>query len=240
MKTRLILVRHAEAEGNKVRKFHGWTDSSITEKGHLQAQRVAERLKDVDIDVLYSSSLTRTLQTAEYISMVKSLPIIRTDKLKEINGGDWEGQTWLELQEKWPEAHETWENRPHEHKMPNGESMEEFQGRLICEVMKIIKANSGRNICIVTHGTAIRALLCHFRACSLEEMINVAWCDNTAITILDYEEPYFTTVVEGDATHLGSDLGTIVNQDWWEDYMKKVREREEKRIILKEDKSDVQ
>jgi len=37
--------------------FHGWTDSSITERGHLQAQRVAQRLKDVDIDVIYSSSL---------------------------------------------------------------------------------------------------------------------------------------------------------------------------------------
>jgi probable phosphoglycerate mutase len=237
MKTRLIFVRHAEAEGNKIRKFHGWTDSGITEKGHLQAQRVAERLKDVEMDILYSSSLARTLQTAEYISVVKGLPIHRTDKLKEINGGDWEGQSWTELQEKWPESHDTWENRPHEHKMPNGESMQEFQERLVAEVMQIIRANEGKTVCIVTHGTAIRALICHFRACSLEEMVNVAWCDNTAITIMDYEEPYFTTVVEGDATHLGSDLGTIVNQDWWEDYMKKVKDREAKR--LQEEKTDV-
>lgn len=229
MKTRLIFVRHAEAEGNKIRRFHGWTDSDLTERGHLQAQRVADRLKDVDIDVLYSSSLKRTLQTAGYISVAKGLPIVRTDKLKEINGGDWEDSTWEELQERWPEAYDTWDNRPHEHKMPNGESMEEFQERLVKEVMAIIHANTGRNICIVTHGTAIRALICHFRACTLKEMVNVAWCDNTAITILDYEEPYFTTLTEGDAGHLGSDLGTIVNQDWWVDYMKKVKEKEEER-----------
>lgn len=229
MKTRLIFVRHAEAEGNKSRHFHGWTDSCITERGYLQAKRVAERLNGMDIDVLYSSSLKRTLQTAEYISAVKGLPIIRTDKLKEINGGDWEGLTWAELQERWPDAYETWENDPHKHQMPNGESMEEFQKRLVDEVMHIIRQDIGKNICIVTHGTAIRALICYFRACSLEEMINVAWCDNTAITIMDYEDGLFTTVTEGDAVHLGNDLGTITGQDWWEDYMRKVKERERKR-----------
>jgi len=232
MKTRLILVRHAEAEGNKSRHFHGWTDSCITERGHLQAKRVAERLNEMDIDVLYSSSLKRTLQTAEYISAVKSLPIIRTDRLKEINGGDWEGMTWAELQERWPEAYETWENNPHKHQMPNGESMEEFQTRLVDEVMQIIHQNKGKNICIVTHGTAIRALICHFRACDLEEMINVAWCDNTAVTIMDYEDGLFTTVTEGDSTHLGNDLGTITGQDWWEDYMRKVKEREKERELV--------
>lgn len=229
MRTKLIFVRHAEAEGNKIRRFHGWTNSSITERGHLQAQRVADRLKDMDIDVIYSSSLTRTLQTAEYISMVKGLPIIRTDKLKEINGGDWEDLPWDELQERWPEAYETWDNSPHAHQMPNGESMEEFQKRLVDEVMHIIQQNTGKNICIVTHGTAIRALICHFRACMLEEMINVAWCDNTAVTIMEYDDGVFTTITEGDATHLGSDLGTITNQDWWVEYMKKVKEKERNR-----------
>jgi broad specificity phosphatase PhoE len=91
--------------------------------------------------------------------------------------------------------------------------------------MYIIRQNEGKNICIVTHGTAIRAMICHFRACTLEEMINVAWCENTAITMIDYEDGVFSIVTEGDASHLGEDLGTIVNQDWWEDYIKKVKSR---------------
>src|SRR5690242_19842054 len=122
MKTRLIFVRHAEAEGNFKRIFHGWSDGEITEKSHIQAAKVAERLKEVDIDVLYSSSLKRTLQTAGYISEAKSLPIIRTDKLKEINGDDWEGQRWDVLPQKWPEEYDTWENKPHLHRMPGGET----------------------------------------------------------------------------------------------------------------------
>ena len=223
MRTRLIFVRHAEAEGNVIRRFHGWTDGGITENGHKQAQRAAERLKDVDIDVLYSSSLKRTLQTCEYISKVKNLPIIRTDKMKEINGGDWEGKLWEELEGIWPEEHDTWENRPHEHKMPNGESMIEFQKRLLNEVHRIIGDNKGKNICIVTHGTAIKAMMCCFKDCGLKNMVNIPWYDNTSISIIDYEDDKFSVVMEGDASHLGKELSTLQNQEWWTEYMKKFK-----------------
>ncbi len=221
MKTTIIFVRHAEAEGNLYRIFHGWTDSGITEKGHVQAKKAAERLKDVNIDVLYSSSLKRTIQTAQYIADIKGLPIIRTDKLKEINGGDWEGEKWEDLPNIWPDEYHTWENAPHIHRMPNGETMEEFQERLKNEVMYIIENNKGKNICVVTHGTAIRALMCHFFHLNLEEMINVKWYDNTAISIIDYEEGRFKVILEGDASHLGLELSTIQNQKWWKDYMEK-------------------
>ena len=220
MKTRLIIIRHAEAEGNSKRHFQGWTDGKLTEKGHIQAKRVAERLRGTDIDVLYSSSLTRTLQTASYISEIKNLPIIRTDKLKEINGGDWEDVRWDELPERWPEQYDTWENWPHLHAMPNGETMEEFQLRLIEEIKLIIDENKGKNICIVTHGTAIKALMCHFRSCSLVEMFNIQWCDNTAVTIIDYENGAFDILLEGDSSHLDRELSTIWNQDWWEETRK--------------------
>ncbi|NJD03904.1 MAG: histidine phosphatase family protein [Ruminiclostridium sp.] len=224
-KIRLIIVRHAEAEGNYKRLFHGWSDGEITEKGHIQAARVAERLKDFKIDVLYSSSLKRTLQTAGYISKVKNLPIIRTDKLKEINGGDWEGQPWDILPQKWPEEYKTWENTPHLHRMPNGETMKEFLNRLIEEIKHIISMNKGKHVCIVTHGTAIKALLSFFKSCELEEMFNVKWCDNTAITIIDFENDKFTMILEGDSSHLDNELSTIRNQDWWDDYIKKLDEK---------------
>lgn len=227
MKTRVIFVRHAEAEGNLNRIFHGWTDADITEKGHAQAKKAAMRLMNMKIDVLYSSSLKRTLKTAQYISNVKNLPIIRTDKLKEINGGDWEGKKWEELPHLWPKEYDTWENSPHLHKMPNGETMEEFQKRLIDEVLYIIKNNMGKNICVVTHGTAIRSLMCHFKGCNLEGMIDIKWYDNTSITIVEFLDGEFEVVMEGDASHLEDELSTIKNQEWWKDYMVKYEGRRE-------------
>lgn len=227
MKTRLIIVRHAEAEGNYNRLFHGWYDSKLTEKGHKQAKRVAERLADIPIDVLYSSSLTRTLQTAQYIADKKQLPIIRTDKMKEINGGDWENKTWEEIPKIYPKENYTWENEPHTHQMPNGECMTEFYERILEEVKSIINKNSGKNICIVTHGTAIRAILCRFYGQTLEYMKNVYWHDNTSVTVVDYddEKDAFEVLMEGDAEHLEFELSTIQNQDWWQSYMEEKRKQ---------------
>ena len=221
MKTTLIFIRHAEAEGNINREFHGFTNSPITEKGHKQAQLVAKRLEDISMDVLYSSSLKRTLQTAQYIADVKQLPIIRTDKLKEINGGDWEGKLWDELPNLWPIEHKTWEHEPHVHQMPNGESMVGFQNRLIEEVMKIVLDNQGKNIGVVTHGTAIKAMMCRFLHKELEEMVNIRWFDNTSVTIVEFENDRFNVVLEGDASHLDKSMSTIQNQAWWEDYEKR-------------------
>lgn len=224
MKTRLIIVRHAEAEGNIKRIFHGWTDSDITEKGHKQAKLAAKRLADMKIDVIYSSSLKRTLKTAQYIADIKNLPIIRTDKLKEINGGDWEDCGWHELPEKWPEHYDTWENSPHIHVMPNGESMVELQERIVSEIETIISKNKGKSICIVTHGTAIKSLMCHLKGCSLEDIITIPWYDNTAITIADYEDGVFNILVDGDTSHLTDELSTIKNQEWYKNYNNKYLE----------------
>ncbi|NLI58882.1 MAG: histidine phosphatase family protein [Clostridium sp.] len=221
MKTTLIFVRHAEAEGNLNRIFHGWTDADITEKGHIQAKLAAESLKNRKIDVIYSSSMKRTIKTAEYIAKLKNLPIIRTDKLKEINGGEWEDKRWDDLQELWPEEYDTWQNSPHSHKMPNGENMVEFQKRLIDEVEYIIKNNKGKNICIVTHGTAIRTLVCYFFQWDLSEMIKIKWYDNTSITIVEHDGNGYNVILEGDVSHLGKEFSTIENQEWWIEYNKK-------------------
>jgi broad specificity phosphatase PhoE len=220
-KTRLIIIRHAEAFGNYLREFHGWTDSEITKKGHIQAKRLADRMKDERIDVIYSSTMKRTMQTASYIAEVKELPIIRTDKLKEINGGDWEGKTWDELPHRWPKEYQTWENTPHLHRMPNGESMEEFTTRLKKELDYIIQNNSGKSICVVTHGTAIKTLMCVFRKLEPERIIDIAWYDNTSVTMLDYENGEYDVIMEGDTSHLGKEYSTIENQEWWEEYKKR-------------------
>lgn len=227
MKTRVIFVRHAEAEGNINRLFHGWYDSKITAKGHEQAKKVAERLDSMPIDIIYSSSLTRTLQTAQYIADIKQLPIIRTDKMKEINGGDWENKSWDELAAIYPKENYTWEKEPHLHQMPNGENVVDFYERLMKEVNNIINQNLGKNICIVTHGAAIRTMLCRFYGCTLEHMMNIGWHDNTSLTIVDYdnERDEFEVLMEGDTDHLDFELSTIQNQEWWQSFMEEKRKQ---------------
>ena len=116
------------------------------------------------------------------------------------------------------------------HQMPNGESMKEFQTRIVDEFKYIINNNKGKNICIVTHGTAIKSLMCVFYHCNLEEMVNFPWYDNTSVTIIDHETENhetdkFTIVTEGDTSHLSKEMKTLENQEWWLDERLKTGER---------------
>lgn len=225
MKTTMIIVRHAEAVGNRIREFHGWTDEGITDRGKLQAQQVAERLKDTPIDVIYSSVLKRTRETAEHIAKVKGLPINTREDLKEINGGLWEGMRWDDLIAKYPKEYDLWENKPHLHQMPEGENMREFQQRVVNAVRDILRMEQGKNVCIVTHGTVIRALVCWFKGWELEDIVKVPWCDNTAVTVVIQEGDCFSIAVEGDASHLDETTSTFQNQQWYSEYREKFNQQ---------------
>ncbi|MGE5473599.1 MAG: histidine phosphatase family protein [Ignavibacteriales bacterium] len=218
MTTKIIFVRHGEAEGNFERIFHGQTDSKLTEKGHSQAKKAAEKLKNEDIDVIYSSPLKRAYETAEYIAKEKNINnIIADDGLMEIYGGEWENVRWDDLPQIWPEEYENWENRPHLHCMPAGESMKQAYDRIVYTVSRIANENKGKNICIVTHGTVLRALMCYIYRKPFEDLITVSWYDNTAITIVEFINNSFKVILEGDNSHLGDQLSTFATQDWWKE-----------------------
>ena len=216
MKTRLIFVRHGEAEGNRKKLFHGWTDSELTPKGNQQAQAVAKRLKYQPIDVMYSSPLKRAYRTAQYIAEEKGIMEIKVvDNLKEINAGLWEDMKFDKLPVKWPKEHDVWENKPHLHCMPMGESIKDAFDRTLHEVLHIIKENQGKSVCVVTHGTVLRSLVCHFKGKPFEELATVPWCDNTSITVVEFDDRNFRVCLEGDNSHLCEDLSTFATQDWW-------------------------
>ena len=216
MVTKLIFVRHGEAEGNLKRVFHGWTDSGLTLKGCAQAEKVAKRLKTERIDIIYSSPLKRAYETAKFIAREKEIQNITTlEGLREINGGDWENERWDELPVKWPDEYNTWEENPHLHCMPMGESMKEAFDRILNVVFSIIAENKGKNICIVTHGTVLRSLICYFYGKPFEELVTITWHDNTSVTIVEFNSEKFNVSMEGDISHLGEGMSTFETQDWW-------------------------
>ncbi len=216
MVTRLIFVRHGEAEGNIERIFHGWTDSSLTEKGRKQAEKAAQRLKHEDIKVIYSSPLKRAYETAVLIAREQGIDDIRLmEGLKEINGGEWENERWEDLPQKWPEEYDTWERNPHLHCMPAGESMKEAFDRMAEAVYEIAKSHEGQNICIVTHGTVLRTLMCYFYGKPFEDLVTISWYDNTSITVVEFDSTQFKVALEGDNSHLDDNLSTFAGQDWW-------------------------
>ena len=76
MVTNLYIVRHCEAEGNVNETFQGHSDGDITPKGALQLEKLAERFKDIPVDVVYSSPLQRAFKTAQAVARFHDVPVI--------------------------------------------------------------------------------------------------------------------------------------------------------------------
>ena len=87
MGTRLILVRHCEAEGNFRRLFQGSTDAPVSEKGRVQLDLLSVRCRNMAIDRIYTSPLRRARETAEAVNRYHHLPVEVRDGLREIDGG---------------------------------------------------------------------------------------------------------------------------------------------------------
>ncbi len=218
LKTRFIVVRHGEADGNIQRIFHGHFNSSLTETGHLQARKTADLLKNYKIDHIYSSDLDRTVQTAEHIAKHRNILVVKDSRLREIFGGKWENVAWSDLPEKFSESYSLWEDDIGKVVMPEGESVAQLFDRLKDALSEIAKCHIGETVCIVTHGTAIRSLLCLWRDIPLDDMQKTPWFDNASVTVVDYlENGQYSLLAEGYNNHL-ADCSTFAKQDWWQRY----------------------
>ena len=97
-----------------------------------------------------------------------------------------------------------------------GEPMRHVYERMKCAVLEIVEKNQGKQICITSHGCAIRNFLCWAMGKPIEQINEVDWCDNTAVSIIDFDDAFEPTVVlANDASHLSGETSTFSKQTWW-------------------------
>lgn len=213
--TRIILVRHCEAQGNTEGFFQGCIDSDISGHGKTQLELLSVRCRNMPFDAIYSSPLKRARITAEAINRYHHLPIQVEPRLHEIDGGEYEGRSWDELTRIYPEELQNWYFRPFDFAPKGGETMRMVYARMWDAVTDIVKANQDKTICIVSHGCAIRNFLCHALRKPVEEINDVGWGDNTAISIIDFSADLQSDVVMmNDASHLTPEISVYAQQKW--------------------------
>lgn len=213
MKTRFYFVRHGESMGNLEEKFNGHINFDLTEKGHAQAECTAQFLDTYPIDVIYSSDLNRAYQTAEHTAKRKSLPIIKSEALREINGGAYEGMEYKSIIDHYPQEFHIWLNDIGNAACPGGESVAALQARVYNEVLRILHENRGKHILITTHATPIRVMTCLWNGIPLSEMRKTNWVNNASVTIVDYDENDTSEVIAYNlADHIG-ELNTFLPED---------------------------
>ncbi|WP_460357955.1 bifunctional RNase H/acid phosphatase [Actinoallomurus acanthiterrae] len=156
--TTTLLLRHGETPFSGERRFAGTGDIPLTDTGLAQSRAAAHALTGRGIDVIVSSPLKRTLQTAQEIAQVIDVPIRTEDDLRETDFGDWEGYTFAEVRERWPAELDAW-LADQSVAPPYGESFEATFKRVRTARDKLLVRHRKQTILVVSHVTPIKTLL---------------------------------------------------------------------------------
>ena len=180
MGTKIYLIRHGEVEGANPRRYNGHIDVPLSGNGIAQIKRLAAflsgkvaRRESGKLTAIYTSGLSRAVKTAEIIAEPFGLEPVVVDGLKERSFGEWEGMSFDEVDEKWPEAFQAWADDPLSFSPIGGESTLETRDRVIPVFNKIAADHKGEEIAIVSHGGVTRVILCEMLGIPLENIFRI-------------------------------------------------------------------
>ena len=200
--TKIYLVRHAEAEGNLYRIAQGQDNSNLTDRGWRQVKAVERRFADIHIDAIYASDLYRTCATASAIYKPKGLHLNRRKDLREICVGSWEQRTWGDIAREDGTQLENFNIHPERWYVEGAETPQQVLERMLSAVTDIAEANDGKTVAVVSHGYAIRLLLAKVQGLALADLAQTPVGDNTAVSLLEYENGRMRVVFRDDNSHL--------------------------------------
>jgi probable phosphoglycerate mutase len=157
--TRLFLVRHGATSATEEGRFSGATSAELSEDGRWQAARLGERLAHQQIAAVYSSPLSRALDTAGIIAAHCCREVQLRDGLREISHGHWEGQTREEVERDHGAEYAAWEADPFTFAPAGGESGVAVLARALPVIREVVMAHAGQQVLVVSHKATIRLVL---------------------------------------------------------------------------------
>ena len=195
-------IRHGETEWNVESRLCGRTDVSLSDAGREQARKVAQRLKPLSVEAIYSSPLRRALETAKIIADVTGHEPIVAESLAELDYGSWEGMTFAEIKKKDPDALRAWNGNPGDIAPPKGESGEEGLKRVTPFLELLASRHKRGNIAVVCHRTICRLIVCYALGLAASEHRRRLTLENAAINIIQPWEQAWRLVLFNDTSHL--------------------------------------
>ena len=196
MVTKIYLIRHGETEDADARRYKGHIDVPLSDNGIEQIERLSEFLSAVGarcprpgsdsagLKAVYCSGLSRAVKSAEIIAGPFGLEPVIVEGLKERNFGVWEGMSFDEIQEKYPEAFNAWAENPLRFSPMQGESTIEISERALDAFNEIISRHNGESIAIVAHGGINRVILCELLGMPLENIFRIEQ-DYAALNVIE-------------------------------------------------------
>lgn len=184
----IFLIRYPEIADHESRRFYGWKDIGLSERGICQAKMLVERLAGEDIRIVYSSDLYRACYPASLLAGRLNVSHVSLEFFREIHFGDCEGLTYEEIAKIYPDLCRRWMALSDDFRFPGGESIGEFHHRIRQGYDAALMSLSGQgNLAIITHGGVIRTVLCWMLGFDISRMWEIR-LDFGAISSMHIDE----------------------------------------------------
>ncbi|MBI2487928.1 MAG: histidine phosphatase family protein [Deltaproteobacteria bacterium] len=204
----LILVRHGETDWNRLGICQGFSDIELNENGRRQIGELARSLRSENISAVYSSDLKRATDTANAIAEYHNLSVQVDPDLREMNQGDLEGLTFIQIRERYGELLKEWRENTDLVRLPGGESLKEVQERAWRAVERIYSKHNKEEIVVTaSHNLTIIMLLCKLTGVGLKEFVKFK-LQAASKSIILFKNGHHRVVVLNDLTHLSEELVT--------------------------------
>jgi len=186
MTVNIILVRHGQTEWNRVERFRGQFDIPLNSAGIEQAEKTAHQIvRRWRPAAVYSSPLSRALQTAERIAAACGLTLQPEIGLTDIDYGDWQGLTLDAVKEKWPKLVKKWFRNPGSVQIPGGENLTTVQRRALTTLCELAERHDQQEIVLLSHTVVIRAILLGMLRADLDGLWQIGQ-EPCAINLIEY------------------------------------------------------
>ncbi len=192
-RTRLFLIRHGQVEGHQEKRYNGQGDVPLTETGRRQFEQLAERLRGERLAAVYSSDLSRCVQGARTIAGPHGLVPEARAAFREICMGAWEGITWNELKESYPDQ---WQGRLDDvvhFRAPEGENLLDVAARVRPALAELVARHRGEELALVGHGGINRVILLDAVGAPLDRLFSFEQSYG-CLNIIDYFEDGISVV----------------------------------------------
>jgi len=192
---RLVLVRHAIAQGNG--RFQGHRDVPLTAEGRRQLSDLIPRLARHQIKAIYSSDLLRARATAAIAAREFFVTVETRPHLREMHFGQWQGLSWQQIAERYPRLANLWVKRfPHQ-PIPGAECFNDFVKRVRRELSTLVAASQDRCVLVVTHAGVIRVALASALGMQFHDLFRLA-LDPCAVNVIDcFQDGFLVRGVNG-------------------------------------------
>lgn len=157
---RVWLVRHGQTDWNRAGRYQSYTDRPLTDYGRRQARALAAHFAGRRVDAVIHSGVSRTEAVARAIVGARHLPCLPSEDWREASHGAWEGLTYAEVMQRYPEDAarrfaDALNNAP-----AQGESLADMAERVMAAWRRLGYAYPGQRVVVVTHATPIQVVLC--------------------------------------------------------------------------------